>query len=195
MASKPILLDENNILLKRSSLDNTEEFVESFNKYNCVTPQTQLIIVGTITPPQGVENGYFYTAPRNKIYGYIDEAIKTNLKELKGSLKSTTNEAEVLNQIKDILKTNNIAFLDIMKYAIRKKNSPYDEDIKYYNLDIESFRNLSDSVYFICNSKLAQEGYEKICEELGREINGIYLSQRRARKIDWVKEIESGLGK
>ena len=57
------------------------EIVESCNKNNCLNTKTKLVIVGTITPPDGA--GYFYTAPRNKIYGYIDYAINTNLKELK----------------------------------------------------------------------------------------------------------------
>ncbi len=65
---KPTPVEENEILLKKKEIDETkEEFVENFNKYSCVTPKTRLIIVGTITPPDGMNNGYFYTAPHNSV--------------------------------------------------------------------------------------------------------------------------------
>lgn len=188
------LMDEKSLLLKKGEIDKTkEECVENFNKNNCVTPKTKLIIVGTITPKKGMENGYFYTAPRNKIYGYIDGTIKTNLKELKKSLQQTTSYEEkqkIITQIKNTLKENNIAFLDIMKFAIRKLGSPYDNDIKNYCLDIESFRNIPNSVYFICNSRLAEQGYLEICKNLGREINYSFLSQRMAKKVEWIETIK-----
>lgn len=104
---------------------NVYECVSSFNSQHCVTDDTKIIIVGTITPPQGTNNGYFYTAPRNNIYGYIDEARGTNLKELKNKLNggNLTNlqKTQIVNEIKDVLREQQIAFLDIMDKAIRKK--------------------------------------------------------------------------
>lgn len=192
--AKPICLEENRLF--SMSIDNGYELVENFNKNHCVTPKTQLIIVGTITPPQGTVNGYFYTAPRNKIYGYIDEALNTNLKELKNSLsKPNSDKNQTISEIKSILKETGIAFLDIMKSAIRVKESPYDSDIKYYSLDVDSFKNIPDSVYFICNSKLAEDGYKQICEKLGRKDNHILLSQRRAKKTEWIDNIKRNLNK
>lgn len=187
------LLDENSILQMQNQIDNNYEFVENFNKHNCVTKNTRLIIVGTITPPKGMENGYFYTAPRNRIYGYIDEAKGTNLKTLKKSLFVEQKNSDIVNQIKEVLKENNIAFLDIMKYSIRKKDSPYDADIVHFALDIESFKNTPFDTFFICNSKLAETGYLTICKNLNRKVNYIYLSQRFATKKEWVDAIKNHL--
>ena len=197
---KPTPVEENEILLKNKEIDETkEEFVENFNKYSCVTPKTRLIIVGTITPPDGMNNGYFYTAPHNSVYRLIDESKSTNLKRLKKSLsKETTPEKKeaVVTQIKNVLEENGIAFLDIMKYAIRQLNKSDDDVIKYYCIDIERFKNIPNSVYFICNSKLAKEGYLNICKALHREPNYIYLPQnfphlyRNGNEEKWIEIIK-----
>lgn len=68
---------------------NVYECVSSFNSQHCVMAETKIIIVGTITPPKGTNCGYFYIAPRNNIYGYIDAARGTNLKELKNKLNGS----------------------------------------------------------------------------------------------------------
>ena len=65
---------------------NTHEEVISFNSENCMTENTEVIIVGTITPLEGMKNGYFYTAPLDRIYGYIDAARGTGLLEKKRKL-------------------------------------------------------------------------------------------------------------
>ena len=105
---------------------------KSFNVENCVDENTEIIIVGTITPPAGVTGGYFYTAPRNRIYGYIDEAKgKTNLKELKNSIPID------IKKIKKELKKVKIAFLDVMDEVVRP-NSYLDEDIVEFTLDIKT---------------------------------------------------------
>lgn len=165
------------------------ECVESCNQKNCVTEQTKLIIVGTITPPEGA--GYFYTAPRNKIYGYIDQALdNTNLKGLKKELLNSPNNVDIINKIKDTLIENKIAFLDVIKFAIRREDSPYDNDIKYYTIDKNCFAKNKNAVY-ICNSKLAQKCFLEICEELGVKLNCIYLSQRKDTKELWLTTIRT----
>lgn len=177
------------------------ECVDSFNSHNCVTSETKLIIVGTITPSKGKENGYFYTAPRNLVYGYIDDALGTNLKKKKELLKIIEDKANVIFQIVEELKENKIAFLDIMKKAIRKKDSYKDTDILFYSLDIESFRNVPENVYFICNSKLAKEGLEEICKELNRNIveginyhyrpQRLYSTEQKENRLKWIEEIRN----
>jgi len=88
---------------------NILEVVESCNKHNCVTPNTKLVIVGTITPPEGA--GYFYTAPRNKIYGYLDQAFgDTNLKEKKKMLLQNPHNKQIIQEIKNVLINKKIAF-------------------------------------------------------------------------------------
>ena len=163
------------------------ECVESCNSKNCVTDKTKLVIVGTITPPEGA--GYFYTAPRNKIYGYIDQALgNTNLKVLKKELLQNPKDDEIIGKIKSCLVENNIAFLDVIKSAIRRDDSPYDNDIKYYTVDKDCFAKNKDAVY-VCNSVLAQTCFLEICEELGVELKHIYLSQRKDTKQSWLETI------
>lgn len=181
-------LIEDNILLNTNFDKNKFELAENFNSQHCVTPTTKLVVVGTITPPAG--NGYFYTSPANKIYGYIDEALsQTNLKDLKKELHKSFKQSIVV-QIKNELMSKNIAFLDIMKHAIRKKDSPYDNDITYYSLDKEGFGQVPKNACFICNSRLAEKGYLQICEILDVTPNYIYLSQRGTPKKEWLKYLK-----
>ena len=179
-------------------INNGYEKVESYNMENCVTENTKIIIVGTITPPKA--SGYFYTSPYNCIYGYIDSVRKTSLKDLKKSLKIDTINK---NKIIDILKKEGIAFLDIMKCVIRKKGSSADADIQNFSLDFEIFKKvfcemtICNKVKIICNSRLAEMGYKKIKEELKKEgiilPENIYISQvRRLQKTEkekWLKEL------
>lgn len=181
--------------------------VESMNCKNCVTKDTKLIIVGTITPPDGQNSGYFYTAPRNRLYGYLDEALGTKLKLKKLALygASDADKQKIIEEIKQELVANNIAFLDVIKKAIHKsgqEDSCYDNDIEYYCLDYQSFQDLPDKVFFICNSKMAQECFEEICKEINRQDytqkpRSNYLPQRGigSSKENWLKAISQFLSK
>ena len=188
----PKLLTEKEFNLKKLEITQNSnlEIVSSCNKNNCVSIKTKLIIVGTITPPEGA--GYFYTAPRNKIYGYIDSAINTNLKELKKQLLLKPHDSKIIEEIKYTLIKNKIGFLDIIKSAIRKNDSPYDKDIKYYTLDTEVFKTNTTALY-ICNSKFAEEGFIQICKELNLNLNYLYLSQRHDTKQSWLSAILNAL--
>ena len=157
---------ENNQLLNLKYNDLKYEFAKNFNNNHCITANTKLVIIGTITPPAGA--CYFYTSPANKIYGYIDEFFHQNtLKTLKKQLfDAKSDQRIVVEKIKEELKSKKIAFLDIMKNVIRKKDSPYDNDIKYYSLDKEGFSCIPKNAFVICNSRLAETGFNQICEIL-----------------------------
>ncbi|MBE7074790.1 MAG: hypothetical protein E7376_02285 [Clostridiales bacterium] len=172
--------------LMNIKMNDNYEIAFNFNSEHCVNAQTKIVIVGTITPPAGC--GYFYTSPANKIYGYIDEALKqTTLKNLKKELFVSKNKQEVVNKIKNELVNKNIAFLDIMKSVIRKKGSAYDNDIKYYSLDINGFASVPKNALVICNSRLAEFGYLQICEILNIKPNYLYLAQRgHTTKQEWL---------
>lgn len=171
----------------------TLELAQSMNFDHCVTCKTKIIIVGTITPPAG--NGYFYTAPRNKIYGYIDAVRSTKLKELKTSLTTATSSTSIIKSIKDELVTEKIAFLDVFKEVIRKKTSCYDKDIIYATLDDCTFASAfsllsNNNVKVICNSQLANQYYNQIKDKLispGKITlpDSILLSQRWGKKSEW----------
>ena len=156
---------------------------------------TKLVVVGTITPPK---TQYFYCSFYNRIYGYIDYALRClnrngerTLKELKRGLQEIHNKKANINspskreienrveEIKNILKKNNIAFLDVMGNVIRKADSPYDKDIKFCTLATDDFKELllCSEVKIIVNSKLAKE----FAEEIGLK-NTLLLSQRFNKK-------------
>lgn len=174
----------------------TYDLAKSMNTNHCVTPDTQIIIVGTITPPAG--NGYFYTAPRNKIYGYIDAARGTNLKELKNKLTTATSSTSIIASIKHELMKEHIAFLDVFEEVIRKKSSCYDKDIIYATLDCTAFKTAFSSlktqkVKVICNSQLAYQCYNKIKADLDGTItlpSSTLLSQRYGKKDDWLNALK-----
>ena len=175
-------------VLNELTLKKNEEFACCFNSAHCVTKNTKLIIVGTITPPAG--NGYFYTAPRNRIMGYIDEARGTNLKPLKLSIDTNKN---AINEIKNTLIEQGIAFLDVMEKVVRKKDSPYDKDIRFFSLDYETFAKVIEqnkNVKFICNSKLALDCFAEITKNLGLKVNYVFCSQRCTKKVVWLDELK-----
>ena len=141
------------------------EQVTSFNSQNCMTEDTEIIIVGTITPTEGMKNGY-YTASRNRIYGYIDAARGTSLVKKKTDLMQESlseKRKQIISEVKNELKEQKIAFLDVMGSAIRCKGSHADSDIKCYTLDYPVFSTVPKNVKkVICNSRLAENCYNTI---------------------------------
>ena len=123
--------------------------VESMNCKNCVTKDTKLIIVGTITPPDGQNRGYFYTAPRNRLYGYLDEALGTKFKLKKLALygASDADKQKIIEEIKQELVANIVG------------NPPYQGDVEdsenktfmpsVYNLFIDMAYEISERVELI----------------------------------------------
>lgn len=173
---------------------NIYEEVTSFNSQNCMTDDTEIIIVGTITPTEGMRNGYFYTSPRNRIYGYIDAARGTELVEKKRKLTdiglSRLQKEQIIETIKNELQEQKIAFLDVIESAIRLKDSYSDSDIKCYTLDYPVFSTVPKNVKkVICNSRLAEECYNVIRTEKDLPA-AIYLSQRDGTKESWINELK-----
>lgn len=173
---------------------------ECNNRHSTLSPDTKLVIVGTITPP---DTPYFYCSKYNRIYGYIDAAMgveegdKQSLKSLKK--KISEDKEATIKEIKRILQEKySIAFLDVMEAVTRrKKDSPYDKDIDSYVLASEKFDEIPDSATIIVNSKLAKDCLYEINESLGGIINKEKikpLSQRCDKKVDWVNAIKHALG-
>lgn len=189
------IIDSNKIFNQLNALSSLYSYAQSINNNHCVTPNAKIIIVGTITPPDG--NGYFYTSPANRIYGYIDAAYNTNLKALKTQLRSSTNPIEFIDKIKQTLVSKQIAFLDVFESVIRKNGSPYNADIKFAALDYINFQTAltklkEPSVKVICNSLLAEKYFNVIMQTIkpSCKITSIYLSQRYGKKSDWIKALK-----
>ena len=196
----PKIVTEKDFLELSKGVDK-ELINSSFNKQTTSPETANLIIVGTLTPP---DTSYFYCSYLNRIYGYIDEALKQlhrngkeTLKELKVGLsyfkskKKTINllpkeEIEIrVNKIKSILKNNSIAFLDVMDKAIRRKKTSLDSDIKYFVLAEDDFKSINKNATIIANSKLAYDCLAQM------HIEAIFLSQRFGKKEDWVDAIKT----
>ena len=202
----------------QNALDDYE-YVESLNQETTFDNDTKLLIVGTLTPPKGKEK-YFYSTTSNSIYGLIDEALNNGgkLENLKRQFKdyndscSNKNEVDsdnkvVRDKIKEYLKDNKIAFLDVVKYAIRNKYSSSDEDIVVAELDYDEFKDLENVKKIIVNSRAAEDALKKIFNKIfgDPEIYNekvIYLSQNRRGlsrerwaelKEKWLEEIRNTL--
>lgn len=170
-------------------VEENYEKVESMNgKYNLLIDNTKLLIVGTITPPNGA--GFYYTSKYNRIFGYIDQALGTQLKEKKIMLINENNSDEkkkIINEIVEELDEVGIAFIDVVKEAIRKKESSLDTDIKHVVLDYEAFNDLKNVEHIICNSNDAFECFNNITNN---RYSPILLSQRRTRKEIWLNKLK-----
>ena len=185
------------------------EYVESLNQETTFDNDTKLLIVGTLTPPKGKEK-YFYSTTSNSIYGLIDEALNNGgkLEELKDKFyRCSSNKKEVREEIKEYLIENKIAFLDVIKKAIRNKYSSSDEDIVVAELDYDEFKDLENVKKIIVNSRAAEDALKKIFNknfgdpEIYNE-KVIYLSQNRRGlsrerwaelKEKWLEEIRNTL--
>lgn len=190
-------------------LNNEENniYAESMNKHhinNNLMNYPKLLIVGTLTPPQG--RGYHYTSNRNKMYKYLDcglgteclESLKNRLQEyqIANETKNTSSyrkgmhrDDEALKLIKEIetnLEKKRILLLDVVDKALRRdENSASDESIIKCTLDYNSFEKINGADYVIVNSKNAYECFCKIMNKVGENNfrNIICLPQNPRRFI------------
>ena len=97
--------------LNNKTLENIE-FYDKYSKtysFNRQTTfkngQTKYLIVGTITPKKGRDNGYFYCSNKNKQYDLIDAAFNDakSLADTKNELIKTPKSGAKINKIKEIL--------------------------------------------------------------------------------------------
>lgn len=188
MSLKYKVTDESEIL-------NNEEnniYTESMNKYhinNNLINHPKLLIVGTLTPPQG--KGYHYTSNGNKMYKYLDcglrnendrslEQLKNRLQEYQIARESKDTSSyrkgmhrvdEALKKIKKIestLEDKGVLLLDVVDEALRKNEySSSDNDIIKCTLDYNSFEKINGADYVIVNSKNAYERFCKIMNKVG----------------------------
>lgn len=181
----------NRIEDEREILNNKENnfYAESMNKYHInrdLIKHPKLLIVGTLTPPQG--RGYHYTSNRNKMYKYLDcglginrlETLKNRLQDYQianeeedtGSYRNGMNRddgaLERVKEIESILENKGILLLDVVDKALREDaDSSSDENIIKCTLDYESFEKINGAEYVIVNSKNAYECFYKIMNKVG----------------------------
>ena len=156
--------------LENISLEENYERVYSLNQMHWsqkIVGNATKIIVGTLTPPDGMANGYYYSSSPNKVFGIIDKCYKDNgtFVGLKKQLLANRKNKEIIKQIEEKLLEHNIAFIDVVDQAIRVKGSYLDEDIVLYSLDFKAFRNCNEHQTFICTSQNARKGLEEIINQ------------------------------
>lgn len=181
----------NRIVDEREILNNKENYfyAESMNKYHInmnLINHPKLLIVGTLTPPQG--KGYHNTSDRNKMYKYLDcglgidclESFKNELQEYpianetidtssyRKGMHRADEALKIIKEIESTLEDRGVLLLDVVDKAIRKNEySSSDKNIIKCTLDYESFKKINGAEYVIVNSKNAYECFCKIMNKVG----------------------------
>ena len=174
--------------LKTISNDGRGGPYKSFNSdYHLVREDTKVIIVGTITSPQGrgPNKDFYYMSPYNPMYRIIDTYFNSIGKP---SNFVKNKKAGNIPLIIEELKEKKIAFLDVIESCSNPKNSSLDDDLEDIKLDYEAFKNINENVVLLANSKNAYNALLKIREhnQLKNEIKYVY-GFRFYKQDDWNK--------
>ena len=169
------------------------EKVDSLNK-SCfdkdLIKNAKIIIVGTLTPSNGMGFGYYYTSERNRVYKLIDYCFETEengLSKLKQELKANPQDKTKLDKIKKYLSNHKLVFIDVIDQAVRKIGSSLDDDIIAFTLDKKTFTYCNNNQKFVCTSKNAM-----LCLEQIQNFENVVVCPQdrfRCKKEDWKKEI------
>ena len=164
----------------------------SFNSdYHLVREDTKVIIVGTITSPQGrgANKNFYYMSPYNPMYRIID----TYFNGIGKSSNFVKNKkAGNIPAIIEELKEKKIAFLDVVESCSNPKNSSLDDDLEDIKLDYEAFKGINENAVLLANSKNAYNALIKIAEhnQLKNEIKYVY-GFRFYKQEDWNSAFKS----
>ena len=177
--------------LKTISIDGRGGPYKIFNSdYHLIREDTKVIIVGTITSPQGrgTNKNFYYMSPYNPMYRIIDTYFNTIGKP---SNLIKNKKAGNIPAIIEELKEKKIAFLDVIESCSNTKNSSLDDDLEDIKLDYEAFIGINENVVLLANSKNAYNALLKIVEHnrLKNEIKYVY-GFRFYKQEDWNKVFE-----
>ena len=174
--------------LKTILIDGNGGPFHSFNKdYHLVTPHTKVIIVGTITSPQGrgINKDFYYMSPYNPMYRIIDNYFQSsNLVKYKkeGDIPAIIGELSSLG----------IAFIDVIESCNNPNNSSLDDELIDIKLDYESFKDIDENIVLLANSKNAFGALQRIAEHnhLKNPIKYVY-GFRFYNQEDWNEAFKS----
>ena len=178
--------------LKKISLNGRGGTYKSFNNdYHLINEDTKVIIVGTITSPQGrgTNKDFYYMSPYNPMYRIID-AYFNSIGKPSNFIKN--KKAGNIPAIIKELKEKHIAFLDVIESCANPKNSSLDDDLEDIKLDYESFKGINENIVLLTNSKNAYNALLKIAERnhLKNEMIFVY-GFRFYKQEDWNKTFNS----
>lgn len=174
--------------LKKIQKDGNGGSFHSFNKdYRLVNKATKVIIVGTITSPQGrdINKNFYYMSPHNPMYRIIDAYFNSIGKQSNFVInKKKGNIKEIIKELNE----KGIAFVDVIESCLNPKNSSLDNDLEDIKLDYEAFKGIDESIAMIANSKNAYNALIRIKENNGftNEIKYVY-GFRFYKQEDWNK--------
>ena len=172
--------------LKKISLNGRGGTYKSFNNdYHLINEDTKVIIVGTITSPQGrgTNKDFYYMSPYNPMYRILDACFNAIGKP---SSFVRNKRAGNISAIIEELKEKKIAFIDVVKTCSNPKNSSLDDDLEDIQLDYKAFKGINENVVMLANSKNAYHALLKIREHnhLQNEIKYVY-GFRFYKQDDW----------
>ena len=178
--------------LKTVSIDGRGGPYKSFNSdYHLVREDTKVIIVGTITSPQGrgTNRNFYYMSPYNPMYRIIDtyfDAIGKPSNLVKN--KKAGNIPTIIEELKE----KHVAFLDVVESCANPKNSSLDDDLEDIKLDYKAFKGIDENIVLLANSKNAYNALLKIAERnhLKNEMIFVY-GFRFYKQEDWNKTFNS----
>ena len=178
--------------LKTIAVDGCGGLYKSFNSdYHLIREDTKVIIVGTITSPQGrgTNKDFYYMSPYNPMYRIID-AYFNSIGKPSNFIKN--KKAGNIPAIIKELKEKHIAFLDVIESCANPKNSSLDDDLEDIKLDYESFKGINENIVLLTNSKNAYNALLKIAERnhLKNEMIFVY-GFRFYKQEDWNKTFNS----
>ena len=173
--------------LKIISKDNKGGTYHSFNKdYRLLDKNTKVVIVGTITSPQGRGNNknFYYMSPYNPMYRIIDTYFGS-------SIFVNNKKAGNIPALIEALKDKGIAFIDVVESCNNPKNSSLDDNLEDIKLDYDSFKDIDENIVMLANSKNAYGGLLKIAEHnhLKNKIKYVY-GFRFYKQEDWNKAFD-----
>ena len=165
---------------------------KSFNSdYHLVSTTTKVIIVGTITSPQGrgTNKDFYYMSPYNPMYRIID-AYFNSIGKPSNFVKH--KKAGNIPAIIEELKEKHIAFLDVVESCSNPKSSSLDDDLEDIKLDYKAFKGIDENIVLLANSKNAYNALLKIAERnhLKNEMIFVY-GFRFYKQEDWNKTFNS----
>ena len=180
--------------LKTISIDGGGGPYKSFNSdYHLVREDTKVIIVGTITSPQGrgINKGFYYMSPYNSMYRIIDayfDAIGKSSNFVKN--KKAGNIPLIIEELKE----KKIAFLDVIESCSNPKNSSLDDDLEDIKLDYEAFKGIDENIVLLANSKNAFGALLKIAEHnhLKNKIKYVY-GFRFYKQVGWNNALKKAM--
>lgn len=149
--------------------------INSFNSLSNFNINTEILIVGTMTPPNGIENGYFYSSIHNNLYSKLDKIYNSLFNEkqmviesfvtLKKELieKEGKDKELIINKIKTKMEDKHFAFFDVIKSCERRYEQSYlDKDLINISYDKETyFKNKNNLKLIIFTSKNAMVWFNK----------------------------------